>query len=133
VFTEVAKKSADYGVVPVENSTEGVVTHTLGHVRGQRFERSCRRSLLKIPAVPDEQFAARENQEALRPSAVARAMPWLAREKSAARGNRGNVIQCALRRTRGEGKDIPRALGGVLAAEKYGLKILAQDIPGQFA
>jgi len=29
VFSEVAKKSADYGVVPVENSTEGVVTHTL--------------------------------------------------------------------------------------------------------
>jgi chorismate mutase/prephenate dehydratase len=29
VFTEVAKKRADYGVVPIENSTEGVVTHTL--------------------------------------------------------------------------------------------------------
>src|SRR3989441_1515700 len=29
VFTEVAKSRADYGVVPVENSTEGVVTHTL--------------------------------------------------------------------------------------------------------
>src|SRR5689334_14930987 len=29
VFTEVAKNRADYGVVPVENSTEGVVTHTL--------------------------------------------------------------------------------------------------------
>src|SRR5665213_2406091 len=29
VFTEVSKKIADYGVVPVENSTEGVVTHTL--------------------------------------------------------------------------------------------------------
>jgi len=29
VFTEVSKKTADYGVVPVENSTEGVVTHTL--------------------------------------------------------------------------------------------------------
>ena len=29
VFTEVSKRSADYGVVPVENSTEGVVTHTL--------------------------------------------------------------------------------------------------------
>src|ERR1022692_254149 len=29
VFSEVSKKSADYGVVPVENSTEGVVTHTL--------------------------------------------------------------------------------------------------------
>ncbi|MBI3867050.1 MAG: prephenate dehydratase [Verrucomicrobia bacterium] len=29
VFSEVAKNAADYGVVPVENSTEGVVTHTL--------------------------------------------------------------------------------------------------------
>ena len=29
VFTEVSKSRADYGVVPVENSTEGVVTHTL--------------------------------------------------------------------------------------------------------
>jgi len=29
VFAEVAKSRADYGVVPVENSTEGVVTHTL--------------------------------------------------------------------------------------------------------
>src|SRR5450759_249485 len=29
VFTEVSKRTADYGVVPVENSTEGVGTHTL--------------------------------------------------------------------------------------------------------
>jgi chorismate mutase/prephenate dehydratase len=29
VFEEVARNGADYGVVPVENSTEGVVTHTL--------------------------------------------------------------------------------------------------------
>ena len=29
VFSEVGKRTADYGVVPVENSTEGVVTHTL--------------------------------------------------------------------------------------------------------
>jgi len=29
VFTEVEKGKADYGVVPVENSTEGVVSHTL--------------------------------------------------------------------------------------------------------
>lgn len=29
VFAEVARERADYGVVPVENSTEGVVTHTL--------------------------------------------------------------------------------------------------------
>src|SRR5947199_5798689 len=29
VFTEVSKNRADYGVVPIENSTAGVVTHTL--------------------------------------------------------------------------------------------------------
>lgn len=29
VFAEVSRKRADYGVVPVENSTEGIVTHTL--------------------------------------------------------------------------------------------------------
>src|ERR1700704_6150608 len=29
VFSEVARHRAEYGVVPVENSTEGVVTHTL--------------------------------------------------------------------------------------------------------
>ena len=29
VFTEVSKNRAEYGVVPVENSTEGVVTYTL--------------------------------------------------------------------------------------------------------
>ena len=29
VFEEVARGHADYGVVPIENSTEGVVTHTL--------------------------------------------------------------------------------------------------------
>jgi len=28
VFTEIAKDRADYGVVPIENSTEGAVTHT---------------------------------------------------------------------------------------------------------
>src|SRR5262249_36768520 len=34
VFTEVEKGRADFGVVPIENSTEGVVTHTLDSFLG---------------------------------------------------------------------------------------------------
>ena len=46
VFAEVSKHRADYGVVPVENSTEGVVTHTLdmfvdSDLQDRRHRSSC--------------------------------------------------------------------------------------------
>ena len=50
-----------------------------------------------------------KNQKTLRPSAIAGAMPWLAREKSAARGNCRDVIQRAFRRTGRTGKRVRRA------------------------
>ena len=54
VFTEVAKNRADYGVVPVENSTEGVVTHTLDMFVDSDLK-IVSQIVLQISALPDEQ------------------------------------------------------------------------------
>ena len=86
VFTEVSKKRADYGVVPVENSTEGVVTHTL-----DMFVDSDLKIVSQI-VLPVQQCLMSNsprsaNQKTLRASAVARAVPRLDSKPSAARGN----------------------------------------------
>ena len=128
VFTEVSKHRADYGVVPVENSTEGVVTHTLDMfvdsdlkvvsqiiLRIQQClmipQRSTRAQIRKLYAHPQSLAQCRgwiQNNlprvEIVETSSNARSAELAAREKGAA------------------------AIGGLLAAEKYGLHVLEQDI-----
>ena len=126
VFTEVSKKRADYGVVPVENSTEGVVTHTLDMfvdsdlkivsqiilpVQQCLMSNASRAHIKKLYAHPQSLAQCRawiQNHlprvEIVETSSNARSAELAAQEKSAA------------------------ALGGILAAEKYGLRVLEQDI-----
>jgi chorismate mutase/prephenate dehydratase len=126
VFTEVGKKRADYGVVPVENSTEGVVTHTLDMfvdsdlkivsqivlpVQQCLMSNSPRTQIKKLYAHPQSLAQCRgwiQNHlprvEIVETSSNARSAELAAKEKHAA------------------------ALGGILAADKYGLRILEQDI-----
>ena len=126
VFTEVSKQRADYGVVPVENSTEGVVTHTLDmfvdsdlkivsqivlRVQQCLMSNSPRAKIKKLYAHPQSFAQCRgwiQNHlprvEIIETSSNARSAELAAKEKFAA------------------------AIGGVLAAEKYGLQILEQDI-----
>jgi chorismate mutase/prephenate dehydratase len=126
VFTEVSKKRADYGVVPVENSTEGVVTHTLDMfvdsdlkivsqiilpVQQCLMSKASRAQIKKLYAHPQSLAQCRawiQNHlprvEIVETSSNARSAELAAQEKSAA------------------------ALGGILAAEKYGLRVLEQDI-----
>ena len=126
VFTEVSKKSADYGVVPVENSTEGVVTHTLDMfmdsdmkvvsqivlpVQQCLMSNSPRKQIKKLYVHPQSLAQCRTwiqthlpAAEIAETSSNARSAELAAREKSAA------------------------AIAGVLAAEKYSLQILEQDI-----
>ena len=94
VFTEVGKNRADYGVVPVENSTEGVVTHTLDMFVDSDLK-IVSQIVLQVQQCLAEQFAARENQKTLRASAIAGAMPRLDSKPFAARGNHRNVVQRA--------------------------------------
>ena len=100
VFHEVEAGLADFGVVPVENSTEGAVNHTLDTLLGSPLK-ICGEVELRI-----HQFLmggmdiAGEDQAHLQPSAVARAMPRLARRAPARRAAHPAVEQCRSRAPR---------------------------------
>jgi chorismate mutase / prephenate dehydratase len=126
VFTEVSKLRADYGVVPVENSTEGVVTHTLDMFVDSDLKivaqmvlpvqhcllSDCRLSLIrKLYAHPQSLGQCRlwvqtnlPKVEIIETSSNARSAEFAAREKFSA------------------------AIAGVLAAEKYGIEVIEYDI-----
>jgi chorismate mutase/prephenate dehydratase len=126
VFSEVTKNRAEYGVVPVENSTEGVVTHTLDMFVDSDLKivaqiilpiqhclvSNCdRRQIKKLYAHPQTLAQCRNwvqnhlpDAEIIETSSNARSAELAAREKNAA------------------------AIAGVLAAERYKLAILESDI-----
>lgn len=126
VFTEVSKNRADYGVVPVENSTEGVVTHTLDmfvdselkivsqivlKVQQCLMSNTPRTQIKRLYVHPQSLAQCRgwiqshlPRVELIETSSNARSAELAAKEKGAA------------------------ALGGLLAAEKYKLEVLEQDI-----
>src|SRR5262249_12299795 len=126
VFAEVSKNRADYGVVPIENSTEGVVTHTLDmfvdsdlkivsqivlrvqHCLLGRGRRSQVKKLFAHPQALAQCRAWVQNHfprvEIIETSSNARSAEFAARDKESA------------------------AIAGVLAAEKYGLPVQEYDI-----
>ena len=126
VFTEVAKKSADYGVVPVENSTEGVVTHTL-----DMFVDSDLKIVSQIVLHIQQCLMSNVKRSQIKklfvhPQSLAQCRGWLAinlpRVEIVETSSNARSAELAAK------EKYSAALGGMLAAEKYGLKILAQDI-----
>jgi chorismate mutase/prephenate dehydratase len=126
VFTEVSKTRADYGVVPVENSTEGVVTHTLDMFVD---------SELKIVAqivLPIQQCLlshARRSQIKklyIHPQSLAQCRVWLHRHlphiEIIETSSNARSAELAARDRRAA------AIAGTLAAEKYELPILEHNI-----
>jgi chorismate mutase / prephenate dehydratase len=131
VFTEVSKRRADYGVVPVENSTEGVVTHTLDMfvdselkivaqivmpVQHCLLSHSRRAQITKLYTHPQSLGQCRgwvqanlPRVEIIETSSNARSAEFAAREKQSA------------------------AIAGVLASEKYGVPVLEFDIQDNVA
>ena len=131
VFTEVSKNRADYGVVPVENSTEGVVTHTLDMfvdsdlkvvaqiilpVQHCLLANCTRAKIKKLYAHPQALGQCRgwvqanlPHVEIIESSSNARAAELAAKEKGAA------------------------AIAGILAAERYNVPVLDYDIQDNVA
>ncbi len=127
VFAQVERGEAQHGVVPVENSMEGAVTHTLDELMASPLK-ICGEVYLPI----SQNLLSRE--ESLRgvktvlshPMGLAQATTWLRHElPHAALEEVESTAEAARRAAEEPGV---AAVGSVLAAEAYGLSVLARDI-----
>ncbi len=126
VFTEVEKKRADYGVVPIENSTEGVITHTLDMFIESNLT-ICAEILLEI----SQCLLSNSSLEEIRlvyshPHAFAQVRGWLKSNLSNAECIEVSSTAEASRRASKESNSA--AVGSELAAIVYHLNIMAKGI-----
>jgi chorismate mutase / prephenate dehydratase len=142
VFMEVSKKSADYGVVPVENSTEGVVTHTLDMFVDSDLKIV---SQIVLPiqyclATKSKVEKAKIQRIYVHPQALGQCRLWIQKNlpnaeiietsSNASSAEKVATESVTLKATlKGFHPNAQfAAITGTLAAEKYGLEIMEQDI-----
>ena len=126
VFTEVSKHRADYGVVPVENSTEGVVTHTLDMFVDSDLKIVSQIILKVQQCLMSNSPRARIKKLYVHPQSLAQCRGWiqnhLPRVEIVETSSNARSAELAAK------EKGSAAIGGLLAAEKYDLAILEQDI-----
>jgi chorismate mutase/prephenate dehydratase len=127
VFHEVEAGHADFGVVPVENSTEGSVNHTLDSLLGSPL-RICGEVELRI-----HQFLMGNGKSLTdikricsHPQALAQCRGWL--DEHLPDVQRVAVSSNAEGARRARDEEGTAAIAGETAADIYGLKILATEI-----
>jgi chorismate mutase/prephenate dehydratase len=127
VFARVERGEAEYGIVPVENSMEGAVTHTLDELMNSPLK-ICGEVYLPIAQNVISKEPSLENVEIVfsHPMALAQAAAWLRRELPGARLEEVESTAEAARRASGE--EGATAIGSVLAAEAHGLNVLARNV-----
>lgn len=127
VFSEVSKRRADYGVVPVENSTEGAVTPTLDLL----VDTDLRIVAQIVLPIQHCLLSLAPSREVIRklfvhPQTFAQCRLWIQRNLPEA-----EVIETSsnARSTEMARKDKKSgAIAGLLAAEKYRVPVLEHDI-----
>lgn len=126
VFTEVSKNRADYGVVPVENSTEGVVTHTLDMFVDSDLKIVSQIVLRVQQCLMSNSPHAQIKKLYVHPQSLAQCRGWiqtnLPRAEIIETSSNARSAELAAREKH------TAAIAGILAAEKYGLRVLEQDI-----
>jgi chorismate mutase/prephenate dehydratase len=126
VFAEVSKSRADYGVVPVENSTEGVVTHTLDMFVDSELKIV---SQIVLPVQHCLLSNFRRNQIKklfTHPQSLGQCRGWIQ-----ANLPRVEIIETSSNARSAEMAVVAKnsaAIAGLLAAEKYDLPVLDYDI-----
>jgi chorismate mutase/prephenate dehydratase len=127
VFTEVGRNRADYGVVPVENSTEGVVTHTLDMFVDSELK-IVAQIILPIQHCLLSKVTRREEIKRLysHPQALAQCRQWVQLHLPNAEViEASSTTRAAELAARGRKS---AAIASLLAAERYSLRVLEMDI-----
>jgi chorismate mutase/prephenate dehydratase len=126
VFGEVSRRRADYGVVPVENSTEGIVTHTL-----DMFVDSELKIVAQIVLPIQHCLLSTSRRDQIKrlyvhPQTLAQCRGWVQKNFPDAEiiETSSNARSAELAATH----EHAGALAGVLAAERYDVPILEKDI-----
>ena len=127
VFDEVENNRADYGVVPIENSTEGIVNHTLDMFIDSELK-ICSEILMKI----SENLISRENEVIKikkiysHPQPIAQTRNWL--EDNLPNAQLIEVASTAVASQLAAKTPNSAAIASKLAASLYKLNILAGNI-----
>ena len=126
VFAEVSKNRADYGVVPIENSTEGVVTHTLDMFVDSDLKIVSQIVLRVQHCLLTNARKAQIKKLFAHPQALAQCRAWVQNNLP-----RVEIIETSSNARSAElasTEDDTAAIAGLLAAEKYGLRAVEYDI-----
>ncbi|MCB1693223.1 MAG: prephenate dehydratase, partial [Pseudomonadales bacterium] len=128
VFREVAAETCNYGVVPVENSTEGVISHTLDNFLESSL-RICGEVVLRIHhhlMVAPDADETRIERIYSHQQTLAQCRRWLdGHYPKVPRLTATSNAEAARRALEEPGS---AAIAGEIAAEIYGLKILSKKI-----
>ncbi|MDQ3316328.1 MAG: prephenate dehydratase [Actinomycetota bacterium] len=127
VFARVERGEAEHGVVPVENSMEGAVTHTLDELMNSPLK-VCGEVYLPVSQnlISAETSPEKVDLVLSHPMALAQAASWLRRELPGARLEEVESTAEAARRS--VFQPGVAAVGSALAAEAHGLNVLARNI-----
>lgn len=131
VFREVEAGGVNYGVVPVENSTEGVVNHTLDNFMGSNLK-ICGEVELRIHhnlMVSDVTNVSSISRIYSHSQSLAQCRKWLDAHYPNAERIAVSSNAEAAKRLKGEWN--AAAIAGSMAAELYGLKMIAEKIEDQ--
>jgi len=126
VFAEVSRNRADYGVVPVENSTEGVVTHTL-----DMFVDSDLKIVAQIVMPIQQCLIGKTGRNSIKtlyshPQPLAQCRTWIQNNLAEAEVIETSSTTRAAEMAAKEKNSA--AIASSLAAERYKLQILEADI-----
>ncbi|MEM1084543.1 MAG: prephenate dehydratase [Verrucomicrobiota bacterium] len=128
VFDQVSRRKADYGVVPIENSTEGAVSHTLDLFVDSHLQ-ICAQILLRIEnglmaAIPREQIKTLYSH----PQVFGQCRSWILQNFPDADLVEVSSTTRAAQIARDKADEGAAALGGPLAAEMNGLTMIEEAI-----